>query len=216
MQYEIWKDIQGYESYYQISNTGKVRSLHRLVKSRGKQLRPVRSIILKFNITRHGYYQVKLSKHHKYTGLYVHKLIALHFIPNPENYPQVNHKDGNKLNNSIDNLEWCTQKQNTIHAYRTGLAKGNPGSANSQAILTEEIVKAIYETKGAFTVAEIAAKYSVHRITIGAIFRGDSWNHVTGLPKTIRDENRKILTKRRYRYITRKETNSRGKVYDYK
>lgn len=102
-----WKDIAGYELYYQISNIGQVKR-----KDTGK--------ILKNNI-RNGYEYVTLCVNGQRKKFYVHRLVAIAFIPNPNSYEQVNHKDGNKSNNKVDNLEWCTQKENLMHAFRTGL-----------------------------------------------------------------------------------------------
>ena len=98
---EIWKDIKGYEELYQVSDLGRVRSF----KSGKWQT-------LKNRLTPRGYYLVTLYKDGKATNKWVHKLVAQAFIPNPDNLPQVNHKDEDKLNNAASNLEWCTAKYN--------------------------------------------------------------------------------------------------------
>ena len=98
---EIWKDIKGYEELYQVSDLGRVRSF----KSGKWQT-------LKNRLTPRGYYLVTLYKDGKATNKWVHKLVAQAFIPNPNNLPQVNHKDEDKLNNAASNLEWCTAKYN--------------------------------------------------------------------------------------------------------
>lgn len=95
---EVWKDIEGYEGLYQVSNLGRVKS----VKN---------NIIRKPRIAS-GYFYVNLSKAGKKKTYKIHRLVAQHFIANPNNYPCVNHKDENKLNNFYDNLEWCTFKYN--------------------------------------------------------------------------------------------------------
>lgn len=105
---EIWKDIEGYEGLYQVSNMGRVRSLRK-------------NIILRQSIT-NGYEKAALYKNKKgYKYFLIHRLVANAFIPNPDNLPQVNHKDENKLNNCVDNLEWCTQEYNIN--YGTGIAR---------------------------------------------------------------------------------------------
>lgn len=122
---EIWKDIEGYEGSYQVSNLGRVRSVDRKRMGRhGYKTR--RGIILKPFLRRDGYYEVKLFKKH----FKIHQLVIRAFIPNPNNYPCVNHKDENKLNNFIfvnndgtineskSNLEWCTYSYNVL--YGTG------------------------------------------------------------------------------------------------
>ena len=113
---EIWKDIQGYEGLYQVSNYGRIRSFKRM-----KNNKEARQFKLTPNST--GYISVGLRKNGKKILYQVHRLVAESFIPNPENKPQVNHIDGNKTNNHISNLEWVTASENTQHAYKMGLAK---------------------------------------------------------------------------------------------
>lgn len=117
---EIWKDIAGYEGLYQISNLGNVKSLARYKQNHNK-LQKVEERILKPNITNKGYYYVMLNKNGKQKHKMIHILIAQAFIPNPNNYPIVNHKDGNKLNINIRNLEWSSYSHNNKEAYRLGL-----------------------------------------------------------------------------------------------
>ena len=119
---EIWKDIKGYEGLYQVSNLGRVKSLERYkVNHNIKQL--VEEKILKPSLGR--YKKVCLCKNSKYQTLYIHRLVADAFIPNTNNDPCVNHIDGNKYNNVVNNLEFCTISQNTKHAYDLGLKKPN-------------------------------------------------------------------------------------------
>lgn len=106
---EIWKTIEGFENYF-ISNLGNVKN-NKFNKE--KKLSKSKSTL--------GYEVVLLYKHGKRTLFYVHRLVAIAFIPNPENKPQVNHIDGNKLNNNVYNLEWNTAKENINHAYDIGL-----------------------------------------------------------------------------------------------
>lgn len=121
MEYEIWKDIPGYEGLYQASSTGRIRTVPHRVACRGG-FRIVRERILKTNAKyingKKHYVCVDLG--HRNTQL-VHRLIANTFIPNPLGLPQVNHKDGDKWNNNIENLEWCNQSENMLHAYKHGL-----------------------------------------------------------------------------------------------
>ena len=111
---EEWKDIDGYEGSYQVSNLGNIISLEN--KSNHKQAK-----CLKCSITKKGYLRAYLYKNKNRRCYFVHRLVAETFIPNPNNLPCINHKDGNKLNNKVDNLEWCTHRDNNIHAFINGL-----------------------------------------------------------------------------------------------
>lgn len=104
MKQETWKDVKGYEGLYKISNTGLVLSLHYYKGNRQQ--------ILKGGSDKDGYLQVVLCKNGKHKVFKIHRLVASHFIDNPDNLPQINHKDENKQNNYADNLEWCTNKYN--------------------------------------------------------------------------------------------------------
>lgn len=111
---EEWKDIKGYEGLYKISNLGRVKSLP---KHAGRSYRKER--ILKNSIDKDGYIKVTLCKNNKTSFLSIHRLLAIAFIPNPNNFPQINHKDENKQNNNLNNLEWCTCKYNINYGTRT-------------------------------------------------------------------------------------------------
>ena len=116
---EEWRDVVGYEGLYQVSNTGKVKSLERTVWNKGKGCyRTVPERILKADKEGSGYYQVWLSKDGKRGRYKVHRLVAQAFIPNPNNLPEVNHKDEDKANNCVENLEYCSRLYNAN--YGTG------------------------------------------------------------------------------------------------
>lgn len=117
---ETWKDIKGYEGIYKVSNLGNILSLnyHRMKITKLK----------KFTLNHKGYPTVHLSNNKNNKRFLVHRLVAEAFIPNPNNYPQINHIDGNKQNNKIDNLEWCTNSENIKHAYKNKLIKIKKGA----------------------------------------------------------------------------------------
>jgi len=133
----------GYEGLYEINSTGGVKSLPRTIVS-GKgysNTRLTKEILRKPNISNDRYWSIILHKHGKEKRFLLHRLIAIHFIPNPNNYPEVNHKDENKLNNDLDNLEWCTRKYNTNYGTcpnRMGLSKRK---AISQYTMDGEFIK---------------------------------------------------------------------------
>jgi DNA-directed RNA polymerase specialized sigma24 family protein len=118
---EIWKPIEGYEGLYEVSNLGRVKRLviwngHKYIKQE-RMLNPYKQHANKY------YYRavVKLFKDKIKKDFKVHRLVAQAFIPNPHNKPNINHKDGNPLNNKVENLEWCTQQENIDHAINTDL-----------------------------------------------------------------------------------------------
>lgn len=116
---EIWKDVEGYNGKYQVSNYGNVRSFSKWKK--GDLLKP--------SITTTGYYYVNLVKdgRKKIVPTRIHRLVATAFIENPEEFPEVNHIDGNKLNNHVSNLEWVSRSRNIRHAFELGLIKQHKG-----------------------------------------------------------------------------------------
>ena len=115
---EVWKDIRDYEGLYQVSNLGNVRSLDKITNGRFRK----GSILKKTNCR---YEMIKLCKHNGGSRLLVHRLVAQTFIPNPEDKKTVNHINGIKTDNRVENLEWVTTKENIQHAIRTGLMNHN-------------------------------------------------------------------------------------------
>ena len=119
---EEWRDVKGYEGAYQVSNLGNVRSVDRRIKCAdgvtrkfaGKDLKPYRGA------WRGEYYTVNLTIGNNIRPTLIHRLVAEAFVPNPDGKAEVNHIDGNKLNNSSENLEWVTHRENMEHAVRTG------------------------------------------------------------------------------------------------
>lgn len=175
---EIWKDIEGYEGYYQVSSLGRVKSLTRkdsLNRTRkGKVLKP-------FDDNNKGYLLVDLVKFGKSKTVKVHRLVANAFIPNPLNKPQVNHDDGDKKNNNAKNLEWATREENIQHSFNTGLVD-RKGEKNSQSKLTEKDIRYIRENYQArhevFGAKGLAEKFGVEKSRIYKIVKMENWKSV--------------------------------------
>lgn len=125
MQDEVWKDIPGYEGFYQVSNFGRVKSLFMFRYNINKKIveKIKREKILKQHIHKSGYMITSLSKERIRKQFYTHRLVASVFIPNLLNKPYINHIDCNPQNNCVDNLEWCTQKENINYSWKLGRGK---------------------------------------------------------------------------------------------
>ena len=149
---EEWKDIEGYEGLYQVSTLGRVRSLY---GHGGVSVR-----ILKPYIRKTGYLDVGLFKNGAYSYKLIHRLVAQAFVPNPENKPVVNHKDEDKTNNQVENLEWCTAEYNN-----------NYGTRNQRAIKSKMKKVMCIETGVVFDSIKLAREithiHSIHRAAKG-------------------------------------------------
>lgn len=132
MKKEIWKDVVGYEGYYQVSNLGNVR---RILKD--GSFRPVA-----VTANKKGYGRVHLCVNNKKKRLACHRMVAQAFIPNPENKPEINHIDGNPSNNILNNLEWCTRSENIKHSFHV-LKRVNPmqGKTGSKSPHAKKVVR---------------------------------------------------------------------------
>ena len=128
---EEWRSIEGYEGLYEVSNTGQVRSLDRYVKGKGKSYRLQKGKMLSPIKNKDGYLQVNLCCNGKNKMFLVHRLAAQAFLLNPDNLPEINHKDEDKTNNSVDNLEYCDRSYNINYGSRkdkvrdTAIKNGN-------------------------------------------------------------------------------------------
>ena len=118
---EIWLEITEYDGIYLISNKGRVKSIGRVISGKNNSKYFISERILKNSITKRGYYKISLRNGNQYKTHSVHRLVAKTFIPNINNKTEVNHIDGNKLNNCVENLEWASSSENQIHAYKNNL-----------------------------------------------------------------------------------------------
>lgn len=172
-----WKEIKGYEGYYEVSTTGKIRSVNRIIK-KGDVFISRKSQEMKTFLTR-GYERVSLNKEGRRKKFLVHRLVAETFIPNPDNKEEVNHKDADKSNNSIDNLEWVTKLENMRHAENNKLIKRNKGSQHYNSKLTEDVVREMrIKFKNGSTPYQMAKEYGVNDKTIRQACLEITWRHV--------------------------------------
>ena len=153
---EIWKDIKDYEGLYQASNFGNLRSLN--YKRSGKIQ------VLKPALDNKGYLRTALMKNGVLKTVKVHRVIAQTFIENLNNKPQVNHINGVKNDNTINNLEWCDNSENQNHAVKSGLVKQKSGNLHHKTKHSDELIIKIYnEYKGGASKRSLAKKYNVDR-----------------------------------------------------
>jgi hypothetical protein len=153
-----------------------------LISETGKVYYKTKKEFIKPRITEHGYLTVFINKQKdKKRNYFLHKLVAETFIWNPHNKPYVNHKDGNKQNPRLENLEWCTAKENTHHAMKYGLInhRTNIGSKKKTSVLNEQQVLKIRQlNKNGSTQTELAKRFGVSQPLISQIIRNELWQHV--------------------------------------
>jgi hypothetical protein len=177
---EIWKDILHYEGLYQVSNFGRVKSLKRMCISKNNSQRIVKEIFLKQRMDRYGYVKVAPNKDDKAYQKTVHRLVAIAFIPNPNDLPEVNHKDGDKTNNHVDNLEWCDASYNQLHAIKLGLKvtiRGEDTYNNKLSDLQVLEIRAKYIPRK-YSLYKLAVEYSVSPQLIHDIVKNKRWKHL--------------------------------------
>lgn len=171
---EIWKPIGGYEGFYEVSNKGRIKSLGRKGSGCSGEDRIIR--------TPNGnnrYCTFAISIKGKRKQLQLHRVVAIAFIPNTENKPEVNHINAVKTDNTVENLEWCSSSENTIHGLGLGIMNTAKGTQKPNARFTEGEVKIIKEklsrgVKG----SDIAKEYGVNKVLIYNIKSGKTWKHV--------------------------------------
>lgn len=175
---EIWKPVRGYEGLYEVSNYGKVKALRKIS---GTCYRNEKELSLK-RLSIDGYIRIALTKNRITKETRLHQIVAEHFVKNPSNKETVNHKDGNKLNNRADNLEYANRHEQLQHAYDLGLKKPMQGTINTQSKLTEEDVRYIRENyvwqSTKFGTVALSKKFGVSNRVIGLVIRGLSYKNI--------------------------------------
>lgn len=160
---EMWQDINGFQGLYMVNPNGDIMSC-------------VRNKILKACLDTKGYKIIRLSKLGKKKTTTIHRLVGLAFVPNPNNKPQINHKDGDKLNNCYWNLEWCTRDENIAHAKEIGLIAY--GEYNTAAKLSNEQAIGIF-TDQSRSYSELSKAYNVSKRCVGFIKNKETWRKAT-------------------------------------
>jgi len=178
---EIWKDIEGLEGYYQISNLARLKSLARKVFYKNVCYIK-KEKILKCPIDHYGYGHFGFSKHGERIEKRRARLLAQAFIPNPENKPYINHINAIRHDDRIENIEWCTQKENIQHAKRMGLLRPKRGEENGRSKLNEKQVRVIKWLKiinPKLSNKKISQIFGMKEGAICSIYSRTNWKHVT-------------------------------------
>lgn len=168
---EIWRHIKNYEGYYLVSNCGNIKSLKRKRLNGGC----LRERILKPGIRGRGYLFVNLCRNRHKGRINIHRAVAKAFIFNPKYKPCINHKDGNKLNNSVTNLEWCTYTENEFHK-NSILGLNNKGVNHGKSILTETDI--IQIRNSGIPQEKLSKIFGVSQAHISNIQNKRTWTHI--------------------------------------
>jgi hypothetical protein len=172
---ETWKDVIGYEGIYQVSNIGRIRSLDRVTCHGHKR----RGVILSSKKGNNGYEKVILSKGNNKSHVSTHRIVAETFLIKDRDNFIVNHKDGNKLNNDVTNLEWVSNSYNIQHAFDNGLNHGRKGMKHHMAKLNDLQVRIIKKSLIlGVRLTDLASIFNVSIGTISNIKNGNGWSHV--------------------------------------
>lgn len=184
MSKEIWKDVKNYEGLYKVSNHGKIKSLKRkiplLIRGKYPAFLPFKEKILRACVNSSGYRAVCLRNRGTSRSATVHRLVLQAFQSNPENKPQGNHKDGNILNNNINNLEWCTQSENMLHAHKIGLYDFKGNKAHNRKLNEHQVrrIRLMREITPKLSDIKIGKMFKVTAANIYRITRRKTWQYI--------------------------------------
>lgn len=175
---EIWEDIENYEGYYQVSNLGRVKSLSRSWYNWHGNLQTKKENYLKGLVDSDGYLNVSLSKNNITAKAKIHRLVAMAFIPNPENKLQVNHKKGIKSDNRVSEIEWVTGKENVNNAAVNNLlVKGNNHPNTTLTHIHVKTIRDLFAT-GKYTKTKLAHIFSISISGCAFIIKRKVWKHI--------------------------------------
>jgi len=176
---EIFLPVKGYEGLYEVSNYGRIKSCKRIVPHGRHGTFELKEKYLKIQKEKAGYVTCALCINGKAKRFKIHRLIALSFIPNPTNKADINHKNGIKTDNRIENLEWCTSSENQRHALNNGLKIPKYGTMHHSTKLTINEVKEIF--KSGQSCMKLSKKYNICHSSIHDIKTGKTWSSVTSI-----------------------------------
>lgn len=172
---ETWREISGYEGLYEVSDLGRVRSLDRTCGHRWGGVAVKRGMIRAQPLDKDGYPHVVLSREGRLSTKKVHRLVAQHFVANPEGHTEINHRDSNKANARADNLEWCSRRENQVHAASNGAFGGTTNPKRAKKLTAASVA----EMRGGFASGEsleqLAARFGVSKATASRVVRSLIW-----------------------------------------
>lgn len=171
---ESWIDVNGFKGLFQLSNYGRIKSLHRIVKNGSGYRRKSEKIVLSAP-NKKGYYRKNFIKDNKRITFYISRIVALHFSNNINNKSEVNHIDGNKNNNHISNLEWVTRIENITHALRTGLRKIK--QVNQTDPISQKVIRIFSNTHEVSKYLNIKYDWAKNIIRLKKIYKGYLWSY---------------------------------------
>lgn len=182
---EVWKPVVGYYGLYDVSNFGRIKSFNKNGNNKNSDIIRIQ------RINQFGYLTFNLCKENKKRMIQIHRLVAQAFIPNPENKPQVNHKNGIKSDNRVENLEWCTRSENSIHSYyvldnKSGLINAQKKAYDVNTIFKEnEIKDVLLKRASGLSAIEIAKEYNVDRVTVTSVIRKNKTKFDIKIPENL-------------------------------
>lgn len=174
---EKWISINGFDGFYSISNKGRIKSLDRTITDKIGRKYIVKGRIMRPCISfKQEYPMISFYKNNKGETHYIHRLMGQYFIPNPNNYSQINHKNGNKKDFRLCNLEWVTRSENNNHAYSSGLKRSGQNHPFSK--LTNKKVLLIRRLKPNMSYSKICKKFDICIGTAQRIVKRKAWKHI--------------------------------------